>query len=174
MPTDAELVKAVLDGRRECFAELVQRYERAACAAATDVLGDDHAAQDAAQEAFVAAYRKLPGLRDRSAFGAWVIKIARRQAARMARRSRPELSLEGRPDPPDKGRDGRLDEATQRLLSAVMRLPAHERTAVILRYFDGRDVQAIAEITGKPVGTITKQLSRAYARLRERLKDMQP
>jgi DNA-directed RNA polymerase specialized sigma24 family protein len=40
----------------------------------------------------------------------------------------------------------------------------------MLRYFDGHSVQAVAQITGRPLGTVTKQLSRAHARLRARLK----
>jgi len=59
------------------------------------------------------------------------------------------------------------------LLAAVMRLPERERQVVTLRYFDGHSVQAVAEITGRPLGTVTRQLSRAYARLWERLKDLE-
>ncbi len=51
-------------------------------------------------------------------------------------------------DPADRDRDGRLDEASQQLLAAVMKLPDHERLVVMLRYFEGREVRKIAEITG--------------------------
>jgi RNA polymerase sigma-70 factor (ECF subfamily) len=62
-----------------------------------------------------------------------------------------------------------LDDERQRLLDAVRRLPAHERVAVSLRYFEGRGVNEIAQITGRPVGTVTKQLTRAIDRLRSDL-----
>jgi RNA polymerase sigma-70 factor (ECF subfamily) len=55
------------------------------------------------------------------------------------------------------------------LLQCVRSLPAHERLAVSLRYFEGRGVHDIARATGLAVGTITKQLSRAIERLREQL-----
>ena len=52
------------------------------------------------------------------------------------------------------------------LLRLVSRLPDRERVLVGLRYFDGHSMAEIAEIAGRPVGTVTKQLSRAIARLR--------
>jgi RNA polymerase sigma-70 factor (ECF subfamily) len=54
------------------------------------------------------------------------------------------------------------------LLAAVMSLPERERRLLMLRHFGGYSVAEIAHIVGRPVGTVTKQLSRGYARLRER------
>ena len=62
-----------------------------------------------------------------------------------------------------------MDEQKQWLLNRVRQLPKHERLIVSLRYFDGHGVQEIAQITGRPVGTVTKQLSRALERLRRDL-----
>ncbi len=62
-----------------------------------------------------------------------------------------------------------VDDERERLLRCVRSLPAHERVAVSLRYFEGCGVHDIARITGNPVGTITKQLSRAIQRLRDQL-----
>jgi RNA polymerase sigma-70 factor (ECF subfamily) len=171
--SDAELVRAALAGDREAFAALVRRYRRTACAAAAQVLGDRHAAQDAAQEAFLAAYRKLGTLRKPSAFGPWLLKIARRRATDMGRQTRATVSLASQADTPDPRSDGRLDETSRRLLSAVMGLPRQERVAVMLKYFDGRANQEIADITGRAVGTVSKQLTRAHERLRRRLKDVE-
>lgn len=169
MRSDAELVGAVLAGDREAFADLVRRYERAARAVAVDVVGDHHAAQDAAQEAFIAAYEKLGSLRDGAVFGSWMLKIVRNHALNWVRRRSRQPALELLRDPPACGQDGRLEQASQRLLAAVTRLPEHERVVVMLRYFDGHGVRAIAEMTGRPVGTVTTQLSRARDRLRGQL-----
>lgn len=174
MQSDAELVTTAVGGDPEAFAVLMRRHERSVRAAAVEVLGDHEAARDAAQETFLAAYRKLGELRNGSAFGPWVVKIARRRAGRMARQRRVTASLESQPDPVDARGDGHLDGTSRRLLSAVMSLPRHERAVVMLRHFDGLSVQVVAEMTGRPVGTVTKQLSRAYARLRQRLKDEEP
>ena len=87
MQSDCQLVSAVLEGDEAAFATLVGRYQRAARAVAFHRIGDHHAAEDAAQEAFVAAYKKLPTLRDGSLFGPWLLTIVRHQAQRIGRRS---------------------------------------------------------------------------------------
>jgi len=169
MQSDAELVTKACDGRRDAFATLVQRYERAVCAATRSVLHDHHAAEDAAQQAFLTAFVKLDSLRDKSAFGGWVMKIARREAVRLAyRRRRAQLRQRARIAEAGAG-NGKLNDAARRLLEAVMDLPAHERLALMLKHFEGHSAKEIAVITGRPVGTVTKQLSRGRQRLRERL-----
>lgn len=167
--SDEWLVGSALDGDRGAFAVLVDRYQRPVRAGCLAVLRDHQLAEDAAQDAFVAAYRSLTALRDRSSFGPWVLNIARNRAMRLAReRSRRQVvhdaaRVEWRPPPPE---NVETDEA---LLTAIAALPDHERSVVMLRYFGGHDVTAIAAMTGRPVGTVTKQLSRAHERLRKAL-----
>ena len=92
---DADLVRAVLAGERTAFPELIARYQRAACAVAWPVLHDRHAAEDAAQEAFLTAYLQLPRLRDPAAFGGWLLRIARQKAARVGGRVRSVATVPG-------------------------------------------------------------------------------
>lgn len=169
--SDSELVAQVQGGDHGAYGELVKRYEQSVRAVALDVLGNRHDAEDAAQDAFVVAFHKLSRLRDRSKYGHWLLKITRRQALRCAKRRRQPLPLDraaGRIEP---SRNGRLDEPSRRLNRAVQRLPMQERLVVTLRYFDGHSVQQIADLTGRPLGTVTKQLSRAYTRLRAMLRE---
>ena len=83
MQPDAEIVTAVLRGDRKVFASLVTRYERAVWATSWRVLRDDHAASDAAQEAFFQAFQRLGELRQPSLFGVWLLQIARRESMEM-------------------------------------------------------------------------------------------
>ena len=168
MESDAELVKAVLAGDTAAYESLVRRYERAVLAVAWSVLNDYHGAEDASQETFVMAYRRLGQLRRPAAFGGWLMRIARRQALRVRRARRPEQPLAEAADAEMPG-DGRYSESTERLIAAVGRLPKNERQVVMMHYFDGLSTTEAAEATGRPLGTITKQLSRARARLRRRL-----
>jgi RNA polymerase sigma-70 factor (ECF subfamily) len=172
MTSDAELVRATRRGDREAFAALVVRYERAAWASAWRVLRDDHEARDAAQEAFLLVYRRLAGLRDPSRFGPWLLRICRREAVRIARARRPAARIDdvdGEPIQPDGW--GGLSPESEELLAAIAALPDHERLVVVLRYIEGHPVAAIARAIGRPVGTVTKQLSRAVDRLRLTLKE---
>jgi RNA polymerase sigma-70 factor (ECF subfamily) len=170
---DADIVRAVLRGDREAFAALVARHERAVWATAWRVLRDDHAAADAGQEAFLQAYLRLGDLRRPDRFGVWVLRIARRQAIHLARRkahdSGRSLDEVGTVQPMERdGSTTRLPTDVEELLTAVARLPEHERLVVVLHYLDGRPVAEVAAALGRPVGTVTKQLSRAIERLRIR------
>ncbi len=171
MESDAELVKAVLAGDREAFAGLVERYERTVRATALAIVRNHHLAQDVAQEAFLAAYSKLGTLRDGAAFGFWLLRIARRRALGAVRRRPHEQTLEATDVETRVGADGQLRDDSRNLLAAVMRLPEKERMLVMLHYFDGQKVADIAQVTGRPVGTVTGLLSRARDRLRRWLKE---
>lgn len=175
MQADAEIVRAVLGGDRGAFAALVARHERAVWATAWRILRDDHAAADAGQEAFLQAFRRLERLRRPDLFGVWLLRIARREAVRLARRRSHEpgggLGADGDSGPPDRDAPAtRLPDDAEELLRAVAELPEHERLVVGLRYLEGHSVAEVAAALGRPVGTVTKQLSRAIERLKARTK----
>ena len=174
MERDSDLVRAVLAGRREAFAELVRRHERALLAQAGTILGDLTRAQDASQEALTIAFRRLNSLRKPEAFGAWATRIARNVALRMARRDGRIRRLTDRAELADGSSDGHLDELTRNVLRAVEQLPGKQRQVIRLKYFAGHSAKEIAQMTGQAVGTVHSQLSRAVSRLRERLKESQP
>ena len=169
MQSDADLVEAVLGGDRASFEVLVRRHERAVLGVALGILRDYHAAQDAVQDAFVAAYEELGTLRHGSRFGAWVLGIARRRAIdlwrKRSRTPQPTVPL----DCCAAHGDGRLDDTVDEVFEAVGRLPERLRRVVLLRFCDGLSVPEIAETTGSPEGTVSSRLSRAVARLRRSL-----
>jgi RNA polymerase sigma-70 factor (ECF subfamily) len=167
--TDAELVTSTIAGDPLAFAELVGRHERSMRATAFYILRDHHTAEDATQDAFVSAYKKLPVLRDRASFAFWVMKILRRRAVELLKRGRKTVSLECATNVAAPGVRPGLDD--ERLIAALMRLPKRERMVLMLRHFDGHEVRMIAAITGESVGTITKRISRGHARLRDWLKE---
>jgi len=161
------LVNAVLNGEKQAFAVLVKRYERPVRAVALDVLGDYHSAADVSQEAFVKAYEQLAGLRNPEAFGPWLMRIAHRCSLETARRKLHESRVEMKAAELIENPDGQLDEEKQRLLAAIVRLPRSEKQVIMLRYLGDNSVKDVAEIVGRSVGTVTKQLSRAHKRLRK-------
>ena len=73
--SDAELIRAVLDGRTEAYAELVHRHRDAQFRYAMRMLGDRDDADDVLQSAFVRAFRSLASCRDPEHFGAWLRRI---------------------------------------------------------------------------------------------------
>jgi RNA polymerase sigma factor (sigma-70 family) len=172
MKSDEQLVTVVMQGDKQAFATLFQRHERSVLAVALAVVGDYHLAQDVVQEAFGTAYVKLASLRSPGSFGAWVRKIARHTAVSVVREQRPSLVCQTMEACVDRPEESAPDEAQQALLRAVLRLPQHEQVVLTLYYFEGHPVQVISDLTGRPTGTVTMQLSRARARLRGWLKEI--
>jgi RNA polymerase sigma-70 factor (ECF subfamily) len=151
---------------------LLRRYERAAWVTAWKILRDYHAAQDATQNALVEAYRRLGQLRSPAYFGIWLLRITRREALRLASRRGKVLSLVWANDVAANETIPALTPEGGELLLAIGRLPEHERLVVALRYLDGLAVAEVAQLTGRPVGTVTKQLSRALERLRSMFREV--
>jgi RNA polymerase sigma-70 factor (ECF subfamily) len=171
MPTTEELVQAARQDDQGAFAQLVGLYQRAAIITAQAVLGDLDLAQDAAQDGFVIAYTKLNQLQSAAAFGPWLLKIVRHRACLMQRRRRSEqfgsTIAQG-----TTARSGDWIKRYEEVIEQLGRLPEHERLVMVLRYVDGHSVQKIADATGKRIGTIKKQLTRALARLRKWLAEV--
>lgn len=127
---DSELVHRTLEGEREAFGQLVERYERGVCAVIVQIIGDTHQAQDLAQEAFLKAYQKLAGLRRPSAFGPWLYRIARRLALNWLRRQSTLSAVSLHDGLSQTANNGRLDKTSEQLLSLVMHLPRQEQRVV--------------------------------------------
>lgn len=166
MSSTEELVKLAQRGDTAAFTGLVRRYQRAPILSAYAVLGDFHTSQDAAQEAFVIAYRKLRELREPASFGPWLLQTVRRRAIRLQQKRKPELVGTVNMDQSTQ-QNGDWMAKYEEVIEQLARLPEHERLITILRYVDGHSVKEIAASTGRPVGTVTKQLSRAIQRLRD-------
>ena len=166
--TDSELVDRIVAGEPQAYVWLIERYERLARAAALQIVRDAHLADDVVQESLIAAFQSLLSLRERSHFGAWLIGIVRRQASRTVRKQcrSPVLAADANSSREPQVNIG-LTADSMELLELVERLPEQERVVIGLRHFDGNSVQEIARILRRPVGTVTKQLSRAHQRLRE-------
>jgi RNA polymerase sigma-70 factor (ECF subfamily) len=133
------------------------------------VLRDDHAAQDAAQEAALRAWRNAAACRAPGAPEAWVRTIARREALRLLRPA--TLTLEDDVAVADAAA-APVDEAVVLRADvgrAVGGLSEHERVVVEHHYWDDLTCVQIAEAMRVPVGTVKIRLHRARHKLRERL-----
>jgi RNA polymerase sigma-70 factor (ECF subfamily) len=164
--SDEELVQHVRQGDKQAFSRLVVRYEQPAMVVAKSILHSWHDARDAVQDAFVAAFVQLKRLWSPHKFGGWFIRIVRHQAL-WHRRRRIARSRHLVPMAAEMVDESGIDESMSNdLASLIARLPEQECVVVSLRHINELSVSEIARITGRPVGTVTKQLSRAYARMR--------
>lgn len=157
-PTDGELVRRVLGGECHEYRALVERYLRLVQAyfrGQWSLRGDN--LDEAVQRTFVEAYRGLARLEDRERFAAYLMRIASRSAGDRRAKSIPL----GDRDPPARA-EGRGGPWGEELLAAVGRLPEEMQEILNLKYREELTAQEIALRLGRPLGSITKTLSRAY------------
>jgi RNA polymerase sigma-70 factor, ECF subfamily len=168
MPSDSDLVARARQSDIEAFGVLIERYERSLLAAVLVETRDLQTAEDVVQETLLVAYRRLATLRNPDKFGPWLMRIARRRVVDAARSRRARVGVCGNLDSHEAAQGDRdqIGIEHEHLLSLVARLPARERVLIGYRYFDGHSMAEIAAITARPLGTVTKQVSRAIARLR--------
>jgi RNA polymerase sigma factor (sigma-70 family) len=176
--TDAQLLHRFRTDRDDAaFELLVWRHGPMVLATCRRILGDEHAAEDAFQTAFLALALKSGSIGRGEAVGAWLYRVAYRAAlrlrAREVRRAEREQAA-GRervePTGADPGRRLELQEFRLRLDAEIARLPEEYRTAFVLCHLEGRTNEQAARELSCPVGTIQSRLSRARARLRARLR----
>ena len=172
MRSTAELVIAAQSDDRAAFAELVRRYQRVVVSTAWSVLHDYHLAQDVAQDSFVIAFRQLGTLCNARTFGPWLLTLTRREAVRRSRHTPVTVSIDSVAETAVATTASAWNEEHDNLVSAVGRLPEHEREVVVFHYLEGYTAREVAELTGRPVGTVTKQLSRSVGRLRRWLTEV--
>jgi RNA polymerase sigma-70 factor (ECF subfamily) len=168
-PTSAELARAV-DGDVDAFRTIVERYQGMVYSVAYNVLGNHTDAEDAAQEAFLRCYRKLPQYRGEATFSTWLFRLALNASVDYQRRER------RRPEPvevPDvaAGEQTELgDGITAATLTAALHdLPDDYRVPTVLRDIYGLPYQEIADFTARPLGTAKVMVHRGRASLRLRL-----
>ena len=153
------------------FAEYFARRQDAVRRTAFLLCGDWHKADDIAQVAFVALHRRWRKIRDRAALDAYVRKTLVRASIDESRRPwRRERFVDDLPEPPpdEEGFDTNVVNR-EMLLEGLRQVPPRQRAVLVLRYFDGLDVAATAEILGCTEGTVKSQTARGLAALRTAL-----
>lgn len=180
LPTDAAVIRRVLDGDSEAFGILVDRYSEAFAAYATQMTGSVDDAADVIQESLVRAYRSLRRCRDRSNFKGWLFRILSNQckthlARRKRRRTEPLAAEVVRlPAPEDPVADAEASDERRRLQAALQRLPIDQREALVLHYMEGWSVSEMAELLSASTSAIKMRLLRGRTALREHLEGMRP
>jgi RNA polymerase sigma-70 factor (ECF subfamily) len=159
---DSALVGAAREGSREAVEALFRRHWRRLYRAAYAICQDAGAAEDIAQEAFLAALRALDRFDRRRPLGPWLDRIAANRAIDhlRARAARPEvLGVEPRPAV------GGALEPHDELLRALRALPPDQRAAIVLRHLLGFTPREIARALGLPVGTVNSRMRRGLDHL---------
>ena len=182
-PTTAQLdesaVAAVRRGDAERYRELVERHERRVFAVAWSRLGDAALAEEATQEAFIRAYRRLWLLGDGTKFSGWVSTIARRVAINLGLRHRRELNKRERwalENADDSSKETFIPEndplhTPDSLRQTLAELPDAHRECLLLYYLEGKSGAEAAAVLGISESAFRVRLHRARTVVRERLEE---
>jgi RNA polymerase sigma-70 factor (ECF subfamily) len=176
------LIQSALNGDLDAYNRLVLAYQDRIYNQAFRMMGDPDAAQDATQDAFIAAFRKLHSYRGGS-FKAWLLRIVTNLCYDELRRRKrhptsplepvdhyedeiesPSWMMDPGEGPEAVAERAELSGALQRCLEG---LPVDFRAVVILVDIQGMDYAEASQAVGKPLGTIKSRLARARERLRE-------
>jgi RNA polymerase sigma-70 factor (ECF subfamily) len=156
-------VRGALAGSASDVEALFRAHWRPSFRAAYLVVHDAAAAEDIAQEAFLAAIRRLDRFDRSRPFGAWLHRIVVNRAIDWARRRslRAELELDGVAAAPP------VTEVSDDLLQALAALTPEHRAVIVLRHLLGYTPGEIADLLGLPRGTVNSRLRRGLDTLRE-------
>lgn len=169
---DRELVVRAMGGDHDAFTSLVAGSIGRLNAIARLILRDSGLAEDAVQEAFVDAWRSLPGLRDPERFDAWLTRLMVRACHdtrhRAIRRRVVELPLLNG-DGPDVADHQTAFAVTDQIERGLQRLTIDQRTVLVLSFYVDLTLAEAALVLGIPTGTMKSRLHRAMSALRATL-----
>ena len=165
---DAGLVKAVLDGDKDAFVFLVDRYQGAVYAYCLNQVRSEEDAKDVTQEVLLKAYLKLAQLKTPHAFRSWLYTIASNEC-RMWHRKRQSCEVLEAEVEATTAHPGDL-ETQLTVKKEIDALPESQRLVVLMHYFSGFSLKEIGEFLGTSRTAINARLFRARQRLGMRLK----
>lgn len=168
-------VRKARQGDQAAIARLIGQHSTQAYRVAFAILGNQHDAEDVVQEAFIKVFRSIHQVRDEKAFRSWVSRITANQANDALRRKALQRTLPERlqdddtqvADPPE---DVVLrHESASEVQQAIERLSPLQRATILLYYSEEFTTKEVADLLGKPVGSVRRLLSDAYNSLRRLL-----
>ena len=184
---DQQLVERAQRGDKHAFELLIAKYQRRLARLISRFVRDAAEVEDVTQEAFIKAYRALPGFRGESAFYTWLYRIGINSAKNYllaAKRRVPTTTFFDADDAEDFEDGGLLREVNtpeNELMSkqvvevvnaSLQQLPDDLRTALTLREIEGLSYEEIADVMNCPIGTVRSRIFRAREAIAENLRPL--
>jgi RNA polymerase sigma-70 factor (ECF subfamily) len=169
---DSALVAGVRSGDEHAMAQLYDRYSPVVYSVALRVLADTGAAEDVLQEVFLQLWRNPAAFdSNRGSLGAWLAVIARNRSIDALRKRKPEANADEVVVAVNLDIENETERrrVLERIRGVVNALPAEQRSAVEMAFFEGLTHTEIAAKTGQPLGTIKTRIRSALLSLRKAL-----
>jgi RNA polymerase sigma-70 factor (ECF subfamily) len=172
--SDRETIDKILDGNPEVFADLVNRYKDMVFTLALRIVKNAEDAEEISQDAFVKAYKALPGFKGNAKFSTWLFRIVYNTAISKVRKKRKnDLYLEDISELPGCKESGestawdQSEEDAKRLLNRLLeKVTMEERSILTLYYLHENSVEDISQITGLSKSNVKVKLFRSRNKLR--------
>jgi RNA polymerase sigma-70 factor (ECF subfamily) len=183
--TDGACVAQARTGDADAFRVLVERHSRSLFRLAYRMTGNESDAEDVVQESFMRAFKQLDKFDDRASFGTWLYRITancsldlvrsrKRRSERMApvdpEREDPMLNLPAHEPSPE--RAAQSGEVRDRVAEAMEELSPTERTAFVLRHFEGMCIEDVSRVLECQPGAAKHSVFRAVQKLRRALEPL--
>jgi RNA polymerase sigma-70 factor (ECF subfamily) len=169
---DMGLLNRIQSGDQEAMSAFFDRYSTMVYSVALRVLKDSGEAEDVMQEVFVQVWRN-PGafVSGRGSLGGWLVVVARNRAIDVLRRRRPSdpVELFALPSVTNLAQQAEQSVLMAKVRSAMLALPAEQKSSVELAFFEGLSHSEIAEKTGDPLGTVKTRIRLALTTIRKAL-----
>lgn len=163
-------MSAIRAGNQDAMAKLYDRYSPVVYAVALRVLGDTAAAEDILQEIFMQLWRS-PSAFDasRGKLAPWLAVIARNRALDVLRKRKPQMDIEEVvvSVEPDLAGEAERNTMAQKIRLTLNQMPAAQRSALEMAYFEGYTHSEISEKTGEPLGTVKTRIRAGLMLLRK-------
>jgi len=170
--SDEQLLEQIHRGDFNAFESLVSRYQKSALGTARRFVGDEHEAEDLAQEAFLRVYRNAHQFRSDAKFKTWFFRILTNLCFNQLKKKRPDYYDNlpvGIPAGDDPARLFERREQREVIFRAVLKLPPRQRIAFILCCFEEMSYADAAHCLGFSVKAVESLLVRARRTLRKEL-----
>lgn len=165
--SDKDCVERCRNGHPDDFRMLLDRYQKPVFSFLVSRMDNGSEAEEAAEESFVRAFQSLTKLRKPESFYSWLLgiagRVAKEQLRASAQRDKSRTAAE------NAWAGDNVQRQDYALEEAIALLPPNYREVILLRYYEGLSCQEIATQLAIPLGSVTKNLSRAYALLRQNL-----
>jgi RNA polymerase sigma-70 factor (ECF subfamily) len=183
--TDETAIARSRAGDTDAFRVLVERHSRSVFHLAFRMTGNEQDAEDVVQETLLRAYRKLEMFDERASFRTWLYRIAVNCSLDLVRMRKRRSEQSGSPDPesddpmqalpaldPTPDRVAMSEQARHRIAESIAELTAAERTAFVLRHYEGMCIDDISRVLGCRPGAVRHRVFRAVQKLRRALEPL--
>lgn len=180
--TEAQWIAEAKAGDKEAFSNLVEKYQKPVYSVCYRMLGTPTAAEDAAQEAFIRAYKALDRYDPERSFATWLLSIASNYSIDQIRKRKVTiLSMDSEkhawlapPDPGPSPEKAALEREKQALIQEILtELNETDRAAVVLQFWHDYSYEEIAETLDLSTSAVKSRLFRARRLLAEKWQEMQ-